>query len=74
MCKQLIIEAVVVGVLTVVVGLLTAAILKNVGTTHMGFYTKISVWLFCTGAAIHLVCQATGINKYYCNNGYACMQ
>jgi hypothetical protein len=29
---------------------------------------------FVLGVFIHLVCEVTGINKYYCSQGYACLQ
>jgi len=28
--------------------------------------------LFITGFVIHIICEISGINKYYCKNGNAC--
>jgi len=68
-------EAIFVGIGTVIVGLLFWAI---------GFYCKkhrlpnnwlgISVLLFLTGVTVHILAEVFKINKWYCKNGAACLE
>lgn len=75
---KLIIEAVCVGILTVIVGTLVSkviiAIIKNktpsTDLNNRKYYMELG--LFLTGVIIHLLCEITGINKWYCKNGNAC--
>ncbi len=75
----LIMEAVSVGILTVIVGnivaLMVSAFLKadlpSVCKDWNKYYA-MEVSLFLTGVLIHLACEYSGINKWYCRNGVAC--
>lgn len=61
-------EAFAVGVLTAVVGyILQSVIMFNLSTP-----TYFLLFLLILGILIHLLCEATGINKWYCKNGSAC--
>lgn len=79
----LLIEAIVVGIITVIVGTLSGKIFSAYATSDVQLPDECKSWnknyvmeksLFVTGFLTHLLCQATGINKWYCSNGLACMQ
>ena len=76
---KLIIEAVVVGMVTVVVGTIVAFILGRFFSTDLPKICKawnknhiMEISLFFTGFLIHIICEFTGINGWYCKNGNAC--
>lgn len=70
------IEALVVGVMTSVVGYMVSWVISRINgqvlpeSNQTTFLMLIS--LFITGFLIHSICQVTGINAYYCKNGAAC--
>lgn len=78
MNAKLALEAVTVGILTAVIGILIIGIIcyfvdinifsnsKTISATLLG--------LFLTGLVIHLGCELTGVNKWYCQNGNACTE
>ena len=76
---DLIVEAVVVGIMTVIFGNITGFLigplfkvdLPKVCSSWNKFYT-MEITLFLTGFFIHLFCEFSGINKWYCKNGFAC--
>jgi hypothetical protein len=55
---QLIIEAIVVGFVTLI--------------ASYGFDTSKKTNLFLMGVLIHLIFEIIGANKVYCKSGYAC--
>ena len=55
------IEALFVGVMTIILGL----ILQNIGIPNVLF-------LFLLGFFIHLICEMSGLNRWYCKYGSAC--
>lgn len=78
----LLIEAIVVGIMTVIVGTLAANIIRNYVEDKSELPVVCKSWnknyameksLFLTGFMVHLICQFTGINKWYCSNGLACL-
>ena len=74
---RLLIEAAVVGIITVVVGYIVIwieicnkdakDINKEWNKNHI-----MELVLFLTGICIHLLCEVSGINSWYCENGLAC--
>jgi hypothetical protein len=70
--KEVLIEAFVVGLLTVLVGYVSLYILMHIfkQTGNKDYLTEKS--FFITGVLVHLICQYSGINKWYCTNGNAC--
>jgi len=80
--KQAVIkEAIVVGIVTVIVGQFVgftfSKLMKNGATvrTECKNWNKNHVmeWsLFFTGVLIHLLCEYFGVNNWYCKNGSAC--
>ena len=74
-------EAFVVGIITVIVGNLVGfAIGKSLNVDLPGVckdwnkYYTMEISLFLTGFLIHLICEFSGINKWYCKNGFACLR
>tara|TARA_B100001758_G_scaffold53652_1_gene44039 strand:- start:12762 stop:13004 length:243 start_codon:yes stop_codon:yes gene_type:complete len=78
---DLIVEAIIVGVMTIIFGNVSGILisplfkvdLPKVCSTWNKFYT-MEITLFLTGVLIHLFCEFSGINKWYCKNGFACMK
>ena len=77
--QQLLVEAIFVAILTVIVGSLVGYVLGKSFSTNLPKICKswnknhiMEVSLFLTGFFIHLLCELTGVNKFYCKNGYAC--
>ena len=81
---KLAIEAVVVGLLTVVVGSLVGGIIsatswypRPVLPKECRNYNKFFVMeftLFLTGVLIHLFCEFAGVNAWYSKNGAAALK
>lgn len=79
---KLIVEAFVVGIMTVIFGSLIAMLLvtvypKNDLPEVCASYNKYRIMeatLFLTGFVIHLVCEATGINAWYLKNSAAALK
>lgn len=68
-------EAFVVGILTVVFGSLVSYSFKSMVPEVCQDWNKnfvMEISLFFTGVLIHLFCEFAGINKWYCVNGVAC--
>ena len=77
---KLVIESAAIGVLVVLVGLVVSYV---VGMFHEGTKSACKDWnknhvmeitLFFIGVAVHLVCEFSGINRWYCKNGNACQR
>jgi len=66
MSMELLIEALVVGIVMVIVGL----VVRNY-TKQLKMY-PLEMTLFLTGVFAHLLFEFTGFNKWYCVNGFAC--
>ena len=62
---QLIIEAVVVGLLLGIIGVFFTKQLKD--------YSTFSIF-FISGALTHFAFELMGANKWYCKNGNACLK
>lgn len=75
---RLLIEAGAVGIITIVVGYVITWILSNFSIEAKNVNKEwnkthiMELSLFLTGACIHLLCEVTGINSWYCKNGLAC--
>jgi membrane protein DedA with SNARE-associated domain len=76
---RLLVEMFMVGLMTVAVGSLVGYIIGKMVSSDLPSKCKewnkfyvMEISLFITGALIHLVCEVTGINGWYCRNGVAC--
>ena len=70
-------EAVVVGIVTVLIGLSVSFTIINLkGTKNKYPQTKDWFWmavgLFFTGFVAHLIFEVMKWNLWYCTHGYAC--
>ncbi len=77
--KDLLIEAFVVGIITLIVGYtisyLISVLFKNNLPPVCKDWNKnrvMEISLFLTGTVTHLLFDLLGGNKWYCKNGYAC--
>ena len=77
--KNLLIEALFVGVVTVIIGNLAGYIIGTLLKVDLPIvckdwnkYYTMELSLFLTGVLVHLLCEYTGINKWYCKHGIAC--
>ena len=78
---KLFIEALVVGIMTVIVGNIISLLIKQMNIFSVKLPIKCKKWnnfyimeicLFLTGFILHLLCELFGINNYYCKYSYAC--
>lgn len=76
---MLFLEALVVGILTVIIGSMVGYIIGSLFSNNLPKICKewnknhvMEISLFFTGFIIHILCEVIGINKWYCKNGNAC--
>ena len=76
---NLFIEAFVVGIATLVVGTFVGFILGKYFSTNLPVICKnwnknhiMEISLFFTGFLLHIICEFSGVNKWYCKHGNAC--
>uniref|UniRef100_A0A6C0L162 Uncharacterized protein n=1 Tax=viral metagenome TaxID=1070528 RepID=A0A6C0L162_9ZZZZ len=72
-------EAICVGVATVIIGTLVGSIIGKYLSVDLPALCKkwnknhiMELCLFLTGFFLHLLCEYSGINRWYCKNGNAC--
>jgi uncharacterized membrane protein len=70
---QLLLEIFVVAFLTAIIG--TIITFFSMGEEREKFkqWGLIILIFGITGALIHIICEFSGINKYYCKHGNACL-
>ena len=75
---KLLVEAVLVGIMVVVVGSGVGYLVGRVNSVDLPKVCKkwnknhvMEISLFLTGVVLHLLCEISGINKWYTKNGYA---
>jgi hypothetical protein len=70
-----IIEAIVVGIITLIVGIIVSKLME-IGREKLpgekDYILPMAAGLFTTGFIVHILCETFGFNKWYCNNGHAC--
>lgn len=62
-------EAFFIGIITIIIGLIIKYFINLFFKENNYIFILI---LFITGFIIHIVCQISGINKFYCKYGQAC--
>ena len=73
MISNVFIEAFMVGLLVIVIGIVLHYItLQIMGPHDLNDMKVFAIHLFVIGIITHLLCEFTGINKWYCTNGAAC--
>jgi len=77
---RLLLEAFIVGIITALVGTLVSWTLSKPFKVELppvcddwnkNYVMEIN--LFLTGFIVHLLCEISGVNKWYCTNGNACL-
>jgi len=75
--KKLLTEALIVGVATAVLGLILSTLFmltsKDFSFKKYHFWPQVLGAFFLTGFLIHIGCEMTGVNKWYCKHGNACV-
>lgn len=71
---QLLIEAIIVSVALVVIGLFISFIFMGDQAKDFQYWDRIAAMLFISGILTHLFFELTGLNKMYCTKGYACQE
>ena len=78
---QLLQEALIVGIIIVVIGSIVSYIISKFNTHKMppickywNKYHIMEICLFFTGFLGHLALEALGMNKWYCKYGRACIR
>ena len=74
-------EAFLIGIMTLIIGLIlgyTNGYLMDIDLKEeLEEKPKKTLWititLFSLGFILHLMCEITGLNKMYCDYGYACV-
>ena len=72
MTKKILIEAVLVGIGLVIVGMLMHLGVKAFMKHDMNNNVVLAVHFFVAGALFHLLAEYNDINKWYCKHGLAC--
>lgn len=74
---KLVYEMLAVGFLTAILGFIISTLLmykfsENFTIKKYKFWPQVFLSFFITGCLIHLLCEYSGVNKWYCKNGVAC--
>jgi hypothetical protein len=71
-----IIEAISVGLMSLIIGTFLSVVSMysdpDFKLSKIDFWTWIIITNFLTGFLIHVLCEWSGVNKWYCKSGYAC--
>ena len=74
MTKKILIEALVVGVVLVAIGMILHVLASKLKQHNMNENAVLAMHFFIVGFIFHLIAEYTGINKWYCSNGNACLK
>ena len=70
--QRLLIEAVAVGVLVVLLGYVVVYFMESM-KLKIDKDKQMIIGFFVLGFLTHILCEFTGVNKWYCKNGRACV-
>ena len=71
--NQLLMEAIAVGLVVVVLGYLVVYCMSLM-KLKMNKDMQMVLGFFMLGFITHLFCEFTGVNKWYCKKGHACLK
>lgn len=70
---KFLIEIVIVGLMTTIIGLLVSYALMGKERDNFKHWKTVMLGYFATGCLVHLGCELSQINKWYCKHGNACL-
>ena len=69
-------EALVVGLATMILGTIISVVAMysqaDFSISKITFWPSLLASHFLVGFLVHLVCEWSGVNRWYCKNGHAC--
>lgn len=67
---DLIKEALIVGIVLSIIGIILLFIFDKIFKNRN--YYIMFLTFFLSGIIFHFICEISGLNKWYCKNGFAC--
>ena len=71
--QRLMMEAIAVGLLVVLLGYVVVYFMESM-KLKMNRDKQMIIGFFMLGFLTHILCEFTGVNKWYCKNGRACLK
>ena len=71
--QRLMMEAIAVGILVVLLGYVVVYFVESM-KLKIDKDKQMIIGFFILGFLTHILCEFTGINKWYCKNGRACLK
>jgi len=71
---QLLIEIISVGILSTIVGAIVSYLMMGKKAKEFEHWDTLALSYFISGALIHIICEFSNLNKWYCTNGNACRE
>ena len=70
-------EMLAVGFITAIIGFIISTLFMykfspDFTIKKYKFWWQVVLSLFITGCIVHVICEYTGVNKWYCKHGRAC--
>lgn len=73
---DLIVELIVIALMVMIIGLIISYIFMYLQspqeTLNFQYWWVIALSFALTGIIVHLICEFSGLNTWYCKNGNAC--
>lgn len=73
---EIIIEAIIVGLLVMIIGIIvsygTMYMQDPVLTKDFKHWWSIAFSFAISGMLVHIICEVSGVNRWYCKHGSAC--
>ena len=71
--QRLMMEAIAVGILVVLLGHVVVYFMESM-KLKIDKDKQMIIGFFMLGFLTHILCEFTGVNKWYCKNGHACLK